>query len=402
MIALCFTSLTAIILLTACRPNILRYGNRATCAGFLHGTRDLSALIPNSVAGINLQWSRGNDSFVLNDNNGDLHVINKLGVVAVDQVNRNSLNRSAPLSVAEEFDLLAVSVWPGSMALTYVYSFGKAVAVDPTAIIKDFLSPHWHPYEPLLAGVVYPDDDAYEHGSNIVGVYDLQGSAPTLTASYELAYSDIADVIGWSATGQVIAVLQYEENGLTPHYLFPDDDGRVQGSLFSTANHSCVLDGQWSPAGDVLAFTGVNETMEGWDIFLETVAAPGSGHDGSLLNLTNSPQEDERGATWSPDGDYIANTKAYKDESGRLQQELFLTVVEAAARSSRQLTATPDEFESNPIWLSESEIGYLSWKPLEQSWTLNILTMRGETTTSRQVMEIPPSWYWNPFADDDS
>ena len=65
-----------------------------------------------------------------------------------------------------------------------------------------------------------------------------------------------------------------------------------------------------------------------------------------------------------------------------------------------QLTNTLDEFESNPIWLSQSEIAYLSWRPGEGSWFLNILSTSEGGTASRRVMEIPSSWYWS-FRDDE-
>lgn len=253
---------------------------------------------------MHILWHTPGETFAIMDRKGSIYLIRE-GHAPVMLKEADELTvETQSLSLHTTANLYALttetSAYTASRPRVQVYSLEQENGVQSKPIYG-FGYPVWHRTELLLAGHHFPEK--YLSDTNIVGVADTSLPQPTLVNRTELDRSAIAEVLGWSATGQIIAVSQYKENGLTPHYLFPDDDGRVQDFLFFTASYSCVLDGQWSPESDVLAFTAVNETMEGWDIFLETVAAPQNGHEGSFLNLTNSPQEDKRDVAWSPGGD---------------------------------------------------------------------------------------------------
>jgi Tol biopolymer transport system component len=182
---------------------------------------------------------------------------------------------------------------------------------------------------------------------------------------------------------------QYDRVGLIPYYLFPED-GTVRKSLYDTSANNCVFDAQWSPTEQEITFTGENYTTEGWDIFLEEVAPLGN-EGGSLTNLTSTPGEDERNAVWSPNGEQIVYMKGYEDVTGDLQQELFVIDIKDTSLSPIQLTNTVDEFETNPVWISSTEIAYLSWSPTELVWSLNTISVADQV--SKRIMEIPSSWY---------
>ncbi len=178
---------------------------------------------------------------------------------------------------------------------------------------------------------------------------------------------------------------------LLPSYLFVDQD-QHRSSLFESSG-SCAIGGQWAPNGRSLAFSGRYKVAQDWDIFLETVDGLDSG---SLVNLTNTPESDEISVAWSPDARKIAYAQAYLNDSGTLQQDLVVMNLESDPPEIMLLTDTLSEFETRPIWISENEIGYLSWVPSQSKWYLKRRSIADTTAASDTILEIPKSWYRLP------
>jgi len=215
-----------------------------------------------------------------------------------------------------------------------------------------------------------------------------------MASTHELEYSNIREVLGWSGNGEIIAVSQYSENGAIPYYLYVEE-GVLERSLFHAAFHNCVIDADWAPEEQTIAFSGDNDMLDGWDVFLETVAPAGS-EERSLTNVTNTPGADEFNVAWSPDGSKIAYTKASYDSARNLRQELHLINLGDYSSLPIQLTDTLEEFEANPLWIAEDRIAYLSWHPAQATWTLKAQSIGGAAGEVETIFEVPRGWYYHP------
>jgi hypothetical protein len=248
----------------------------------------------------------------------------------------------------------------------------------------------WHPNAPRLATIYYPE--GYDHASNIIALYDVGDMSLSQTDTFSLKRIAISQILGWSNDGQIVAVSQVDRIGEIPYYIFVEM-GQIQESLYRESRNNCVSNGQWSPRASVLAFSGTNTETEGWDIFLETVAFPDRA-DRPLINLTNTPGEDELHPTWSPDGNHLAYVKVYIDAADNRRQELFVIDLNDATYTPIQLTDTPDGLADKPVWLSDDEIAYLSWSLTEHTWSLKNVSLVDHE--SRKVIDIPQVWYREP------
>ena len=85
-----------------------------------------------------------------------------------------------------------------------------------------------------------------------------------------------------------------------------------------------------SPDGKWIAFQSDKAGSEIYDLY----ATPASG--GAVVNLTNTPDVDEEGAVFSPDGSMLAFTRRPKDEPA-----IDIAVMDFATRQIRQLTHEP-------------------------------------------------------------
>lgn len=217
----------------------------------------------------------------------------------------------------------------------------------------------------------------------------MSGVNPLQTDTFRLKRIAINQILGWSNGGQVIAVSQYDKNGEIPYYIFVDS-GRIEKSLYRESLHNCVADGQWSPNKPTLSFSGQNVDTEGWDIFLETVTSPDS-REWALVNLTNTPREDEINAVWSPDGKQLAYVKVYKDAADNLRQELFVLDLNDALLTPMQLTDSPEALVDSPWWISDTEIAFLIWSPADRIWSLNIVSL--DEREPRKISDIPQLLY---------
>lgn len=346
-----------------------------------------------------LSWHKGNQIFFLQDRDNNLYVLREGAGGEVEQVEGfPPTNRPTGFALAENYDLIALptsSSTAGTGPVTYLYVLRDQTSTKPEllATIKRLGGVAWHPSKHLLAGIYYPE--GYQYGSNIVGVFDMEHyPSSVLTNTYELKYSAIREVFGWSDNSKVIAVSQYDENGAIPYYVYPASES-VERSLFHTATQNCVIDARWAPRRQTIAFSGDNETLDGWDILLESVA-PAESEGRSLVNLTNSPGEDEYNVSWSPDGREIVFVKGYEEAGGDLRQELFILDISDGSSAPVQLTDTRDEFETNPLWIAKNKIAYLSWRPADSSWTLKSISLARSDAKPETLLEIPQEWYTLP------
>lgn len=390
-------------ILASCKSDLLRYGNRATCLGYF--AEAPGQFLPDEThvfgfpadmhaAGMQLFWNTDSQTFSLLDVNATLHGFDRSGALGAEQDLGFPGRSLTGLDVSEELGLLAASYRSKDGANNYttrIYPFDE-VALTEVASLSGLSAPRWQPTSSSLAGVYYKDG-ATGVASNQLALFDLAQAELEPETIYELDNSAIG-MIGWSANGQVIAVSQLMKNGLTPTYVMSKSGERI-ASRYNSSAFNCIGGAQWSPIDQSMVFHGRNETTLGWDIFLEKVAAPG-GQQNTLINLTESPEQDEIAASWSPNGAQLVYAKAYLGADRKPRQELYLLDFGQPRLEPVQLTDTGGELESNPMWISDKEIAYASWSLEDSSWYVKILALTKPTQESETIMEVPESWYRVP------
>lgn len=379
---------TILLVFVSSNTSMLRYANRATCGGTSFSSRFAS-------------WHRtGADAVLIFRNTKqfrfptehwlELQILTPATGEIEQDIDFPIRSNVRVVTLSENEDAVAITRGFGESADTLLFSLEMKNVPERLATIRGAERAVWHSSQQMLAAIYYPEE--YEHASNIITLYDVSGAEPVQTDTFRLKRIAISQILGWSNDGQVIAVSQYDKNGEIPYYIFVDS-GRVEKSLYRESHHNCVADGQWSPKEPTLSFSGQNEDTEGWDIFLETVASANS-KEWSLINLTNTPHEDEVNAVWSLDGQYLAYVKVYKDAAENQRQELFILNPNDILPTPMQLTDTPNALVNSPWWISDTQIAYLTWSPAELIWSLNTISL--DESEPSKITDIPPLWYSEP------
>ena len=122
----------------------------------------------------------------------------------------------------------------------------------------------------------------------------------------------------WSHDGAFIAFESYR-NGNLDIYIMAADGSQV---FQLTANEAADFAPAWSPDGRHIAFVSYREGSK--DIFLYPLDA---GTEEAVVNLTQTPDQDEDAPTWSPDGSRLAFSV------GRLGEEMiYITTFDWSSR----------------------------------------------------------------------
>lgn len=383
VLCLLFTLLASI----ACvQDNLLRYGNSYNCDGYFTTARmdepffSAHKTIPSSTIA---SWHQQSHSVVFKDADSFLHIWNQTNPEDLELVGSGSLGLYTHLALANHYNLIAVSRGPGTSSQTFLFKFGEVDPGNQISAIERVSSAVLHPSQLLLAGDYHPGD---EDASNLIAVFDLTSDEPVPIATYELKY-DIDTVFGWSNNGEIIAVAGDDPKGLIMHYIHTDS-GYIEQSRYQDAG-SCVVDAVWAPNTQLLAFSG--ESGAGWDIYLESITNS-SENVGYLKNLTNTPEEDERHASWSPSGDRIVYVKTFVDADNHVRQELFIVDINNPGAGPFQLTDTLDEYETGPLWIADDEVIYLSLSVPERGFVLKSISLSSSSHEERTLFIIPEEW----------
>jgi dipeptidyl aminopeptidase/acylaminoacyl peptidase len=102
----------------------------------------------------------------------------------------------------------------------------------------------------------------------------------------------------------------------------------------------------WSPKGRWIAYNSDYDGNEQWDLFLVSTS------NGQVVNLTNTPEISEQGATWSPDGEKLAYSVKPKQSPN-----YELDVMEVLTKKVTHLTSNTTAQLSNvdPIWSKDGK-----------------------------------------------
>lgn len=179
---------------------------------------------------------------------------------------------------------------------------------------------------------------AYERVVAFLERYVLQRDREMKPAASPLRIEDLVKTFSVSAPaispdGRWIA-FSSNRAGNSDIYIMPAAGGEWKRLTFSP---EAEVGPQWSPDGTKLLYSADVGGDEVYDLYL--ISAEG----GDPVNLTKTPDIDERSYLWSPDGTKIAFTGAKRAET----YDLYL--MSADGRDRQQLTATPGP-ESLASW----------------------------------------------------
>lgn len=388
---------------------MLRYSyNTSLCFGYVdaglfdHVRSYPIPLLPR-YAGMEAAWHENSQAIILRDKQAILHRIDlnePVQIVDYPPPSAEALG-GAPaiggygLSLSERYPLAAFMVHRSyGEGRAVVQDFGAPSGASTPVVLALFEGPALHPSDRVVAGIDHFEIPGEIFVSNVISLFDLRDDGAERRASFELDPYELFKVFGWSAGGEVIAVAQAEKMGVIPFYIFPES-GQIKRSQFE---YGCAISADWSPLGTMLLYSATGDAgreelgLASWDLYVETVGARPE-DEFSLRNLTQTPTADEIAAAWSGDGQSIAYAQAYADEAEALWQDLFVIEPDDPASAPRRLTTTADEYETNPMWLSDSEIAYLSWARVERAWYLKRLATNEPGTTPTTVLKLPDSWY---------
>ncbi len=399
-----------VLLLAGCRSSqsdntpdfqrMIRYGYQTSqCSGYIDSglvshVRGYSIPLFPRYASMEAAWHESSQAILLRDRRANLHRISLSEPVQIVDFDAHVTGGSG-LSLSKRYPLAAFWVYLG-LAGTWVHiqDFSDPGGALTLKELPQLGQPALHPSERVIAGLVYSETPQGNRVSNVVGVFELLDDGTKPRATFELEPNQIVGVFGWSAGGEVIAVSQTEKRGVIPFYIFTES-GQIKRSQLGTG---CALSPDWSPLGTRLLYsatgdTGVEEIgIANWDLYVEGVGA-GPEEEFSLRNLTQTPTEDEIAAAWSGDGQSVVYAQASTNEAEELWQDLFVIELDDPTAAPRRLTATADEYETNPMWVSDNEIAYLSWLPVERAWYLKRLATDEPGATPATVLKLPDAWF---------
>ncbi len=175
----------------------------------------------------------------------------------------------------------------------------------------------------------------------------------------------------WSPDGKQIAFIS-NISGRNNLWVVPSEGGwPVQLTVSDQRQDSPA----WSPDGRRIAFVSDHDGNEQWDIFVVTPA------NGTVTNLTNTPDIAEESPAWSPDGRWLAYLEKPKESSVfeiRARNILTGTVKELTKNTPKELA------NFTPIWSKDGKwIAYTQGNANARD--SNIFVVEVESGTSEKL-----------------
>ncbi len=146
----------------------------------------------------------------------------------------------------------------------------------------------------------------------------------------------------WSPDNRQIAFVT-NISGRNNIWLVPSQSGWPVQLTVSNQRQNNIA---WSPKGRWIAYNSDYDGNEQWDLFLVSAS------NGQVVNLTNTPEVSEEGATWSPDGEKLAYSVKPKQSPN-----YEIDTIEILTKKITHLTTnTPTQLSnSNPIWSKDGK-----------------------------------------------
>ena len=368
-----------IVLLFAagCGDRLGAYENRFSCTGVLP-TRE------TRPQDIQILWQDITSQWLLSDVDGAIHVWNE-GQTPEDAWDLETASPSI-ISVSPALPLVGVVSRSANGPLLTVRNLGDRQLGYLEIEIPNAPLPTWHATEPMIAFSSL-SESSEPNRTDQVAVVNLETGLSS-RQEFELRYT-VSHIQGWSYDGRVLAIAQETPSGLRPTYLYLDDN-EFTVSEFSQFDGNCVQDGSMSPQKNRLLFSGTTWHKPNYDLYFEEFDSQPQ-NDTLLVNLTNSPTEDDLMPAWSPNGERIVFVKAYVNESGTYIQDLYLISDLESGPVIAPLTHSEGQHrDALPFWLSEDEVVYFSWSIQELHWKIERVNLIDKNIHTIAI--IPDVW----------
>src|SRR3954464_831263 len=191
----------------------------------------------------------------------------------------------------------------------------------------------------------------------------------------------------WSPDGSKVAVIT-NISGRANVWIVPATGGWPKQL---TVSEQRQIDPVWSPDGDWIAFSSDYGGNEQWDIFLV------SPKNGTVINLTNTPDVSEIDARWSPDSQTLAFRSKPKNAA-----PYDIQVMNVRTRKISAITqGTPAGFDnSDPIWSpAGKQLAYTrgdSGGHSSDVFLADVASGRGTNVTAHEGDKLFQATDWSP------
>ncbi len=192
----------------------------------------------------------------------------------------------------------------------------------------------------------------------------------------------------WSPDSLWLAYEYYHEDNLDIYIISIDGQQRHRLTTHPAPNYSPA----WSPDGRHIAFTSFRNGNQDIYIF------PLDGGEDLVVNLTNTPEQNEDNAAWSPDGDYIVYSSGNPGD-----EYIRMLPFSPDVAASGELRSMPFGIGGSPTWSPDgTALAYV----LRQGMTSRLIAasatgwaMAQEGYSSTDWMDSP-SWTSTTLAPD--
>ncbi len=244
-------------------------------------------------------------------------------------------------------------------------------------------------------------DNKDDNLANVGNIPTITPQAQEIIAQTELAITPTAtptvqDIPATSTTATEIAEIPLYSEGLIVYAshrtgnldIYITDPNATLGSrLQLTTNANLNETGPAvSPDGRQIAFYAAPINSDDYDIYLMNINGT------NIRNLTDSPDEDDRYVSWSPNGEYLAFHSNRREENSPDSRDYEIYLYHIESGRIEQLTDNAVN-DFGPDWSSDgTKIAYYSYDEGWRVYVLDLETRESVNITPNELEARFPTW----------